>query len=85
MQKTIHAKFPPGKLVATPAVQEKVGGDYAMAARRYRLYAEELRAIADDDSVEASASKLRSVADDYERMAASMEAVANSYEKLSRV
>lgn len=59
--------------------------DYAMAARRYRLYAEVLRAIADDDRVEASASKLRSVADDYDAMAASMEAVADSYEKLNPV
>jgi len=66
-------------------VQVSVMRDYAMAARRYRLYAEELRAIAEDDYVEASAAQLRSIADDYERMASSMEAAAQSYEKLKRM
>jgi hypothetical protein len=56
--------------------------DHAMAARRYRLYAEELRAMADDDTVAATAAKLRSVADAYDQMAVSMEAVAVSKERL---
>jgi hypothetical protein len=56
--------------------------DYATAARKYRLYAQVLRAIADDEDVATSSSKLRSIADDYERMAACAEAVTDSHEKL---
>jgi hypothetical protein len=41
--------------------------------------------MADDDEVAASASKLRSVADDYDQKAASIEAVAGSREKLNQI
>jgi len=60
---------------------------YAMIARKYRLYAQELRAIADDEDGAAvtNASKLRSIACDYEQMAVSIETVAASREKLERL
>ena len=59
--------------------------DCAKTAQRYRLYAQELRAIADDDEIAATAPKLRSIADDYDRMAASMDAVGKSLEILKRI
>ena len=59
--------------------------DHTAAARKYRLYAQMLRAIADDEDVATNSSKLRSIADDYDRMAASMEAVAETHEKLNQV
>ena len=59
--------------------------DCAKIAQRFRLYAEELRAIAEDDEVAATAPKLLSLANDYDRMAASMDAVAKSLEMLKRI
>ena len=59
--------------------------DHVTAARKYRLYAQMLRAIADDEDVATNSSKLRSIADDYEQMAMSVEAIAEGREKLNRL
>jgi hypothetical protein len=59
--------------------------DHTIAARKYRLYAQMLRAIADDEDVATNSSKLRSIADEYDEMAASVEAIAGSPEKSGRI
>ena len=53
-------------------------------ARRYRLFAEELRSIADMDRDHTTSQKLLGVARDYDRMAASMDAIGMSRDNLSR-
>jgi hypothetical protein len=59
--------------------------DHAITARKYRLYAQMLRAIADDEDVAMNSSKLRSIADDYDEMAASVEAIAECPQKSERI
>ena len=59
--------------------------DHAKNARRYRFYAEELRAIAGEDDVATTARQLRSIADGYDQLAASMDAVAYSRDKLKQI
>jgi hypothetical protein len=49
--------------------------DYENSASRYRLYAQELRAIADDDKFAVTAQTLRSIADQYDQMAVTMDTV----------
>ena len=53
-------------------------------ARRYRLFAEELRTIAEMDRDPGTSGRLLGVARDYDRMASSMDAVNESREKVSR-
>ena len=52
---------------------------------RYRFYAEELRAIAEDDKIAVTATQLRFIADGYDEMARSLEAIAESRDKLKRI
>ena len=47
-------------------------------ARRYRLHAEELRLIAEGMEAEIGRDAVLQVADDYERMATSLEAIDQS-------
>jgi len=49
------------------------------SARRYRAFAEELRTIAEYDTREETREVLVRVADDYERVAQSMELILESY------
>lgn len=44
-------------------------------AKRYRLMAEELRTLAGSDECEGSCEALRQVASDYDRMAATADAI----------
>jgi len=55
------------------------------AARRYRLYAEELRCIAGLGPDTGSSEQLLAIADEYDRVAASMEAITESRDKLGRM
>lgn len=52
------------------------------AARRYRLYAEELRTMADDDGHRRTREMLLEVARDYELMAQSCGAIAESRRRM---
>src|SRR5512146_1074628 len=54
----------------------------AHGARRYRFYAEELLAMADEDSHRRTRAMLIEVAQDYERMATSYEAIVDTYRLL---
>jgi hypothetical protein len=51
--------------------------DRPRTARRYREYAEELRVIAADKHVPENRDALLKIADDYEQMAAALEAVGD--------
>jgi hypothetical protein len=54
-------------------------------ARRYRLHAEELRVIAQGTLAEPNRHILLEVANDYEKMAKSLEALHESTNKTSRL
>ena len=53
-------------------------------ARRYRLHAEELRVIAEQDEHRPNKETLIRVARDYERMADSMETIELTRQELNR-
>ena len=53
-------------------------------ARRYRLHAEELRVLAESMELDRSRDVVLEVAEDYERMAKSLEAIDNSEVALRR-
>jgi hypothetical protein len=53
-------------------------------ARRYRLHAEELRVLAESMELNRSRDVVLAVAEDYERMAKSLEAIDNSEVALHR-
>jgi hypothetical protein len=59
--------------------------DREKTARRYRFYAEQLRAMASEDEIAERAQQLRSIADGYDDMALSMEVVAPSPEKPKQI
>ena len=59
-------------------------GHTADDARRYHLYAEELRCIADLGRTTGTSEQLRAIADEYDRVAASMQAIADSRAKLEK-
>ena len=53
-------------------------------ARRYRLHAEELRVLAESMELDRSRDVVLEVAEDYEKMAKSLEAIDNSEVALHR-
>ena len=53
-------------------------------ARRYRLRAEELKIIAEDESAQQTRLTLRQIADDYERMAETLEAIDRTNRAIAR-
>jgi hypothetical protein len=52
-------------------------------AKRYREYAEELRVIAADKHVPENRAALLKIAEDYDRMAASLEAIQGEWRMAS--
>jgi hypothetical protein len=53
-------------------------------ARRYRQRAEELKIIAEDESVHRTRLTLQRIATDYERMAETLEAIDRSNQAIAR-
>jgi hypothetical protein len=54
------------------------------AAKRYRMHAEELRAIAGNNKMLPCQAALREIARDYEWMARTMESIHRTHKALSR-
>ena len=53
-------------------------------AKRYRLRAEELKIIAEDEGAQRTRLTLRQIADDYERMAETLEAIDRTNRAIAR-
>ena len=64
---------------------QKKRAEESFLIERYRLYAEELRTMAEDDKFRRTREMLETVARDYEQMAESMQSIEDARESIRKL